>query len=579
LSNVSDITLASALTVGGPVFLYGDDLVVSAGLTAAGDVLFDGATLDANGNVKTTGVGSDVTLDVATASFAPGTYLWTSGGITNNGALTLEALNSASVSSYAQMKFGGTFTAGPSSSVQVQQYLEEGQHLLGVPFSGMTAAFFGGNNPGQGGVGSSGTGYATDNKNLWSWSGSDWTSVANNSTALSNGMGYVGNVGANGFRVASGVQTFAGVQPQTSVVVPLTYARADDAVVVDNETSANSGLNLGRYGWNLVGNPFTCALEYNYTNRPNGVNAAVYKWVKAKNGNPARYTAHSPAGSGNSEYIAPLQAFWVQATNGMGPNPALTLAMGTHGTVAHMPEFNKTSDYEADRFRFEVVRTSRPAWKDESYIALAPSTTDGFDGDWDAYKLTSGAESMDLYSFGPNERMSLANNALEYSEDATSPKQVPFGFRSPGHGETFSLQLDATAADGDYDVFVEDLVTRKMHDLASAGYSFVHDSTVTERFIVHFRSAKAREYANMGGAAAPLNVWTRPGELVFWMNQPANGRWTLMGLDGKEIQFGKVVLDGTSVHTTPIDAALPHGVYLVRTRLANGSTVFVRVML
>ena len=579
LGNASDITLASALTVNGPVELYGYDLVVSAGLTAAGDVLFDGATLDANGNVKTTGVGSDVTLDVATASFAPGTYLWSSGGITNNGALTLEALNSASVSSYAQMKFGGTFTAGPSSSVQVQQYLEEGQHLLGVPFSGMTAAFFGGNNPGQGGVGTSGTGYAADNKNLWSWTGSDWTSVANNSAALSNGVGYVGTVGTNGFRNAAGVQTFVGVQPHASAEIPLTYAYADDAVIVANETANNGGLNLGRHGWNLVGNPFTCALEYNYTNRPNGVNAAVYKWVKAKNGNPARYTAHSPAGSGNTEYIAPLQAFWVQTTNNMGPSPKLSLAMGAHGTVAHMPEFNKTSDYEADRFRFEVVRTSRPTWKDESYIALAAGTTDGFDGDWDAYKLTSGAESMDLYSFGPNERMSLANNALEYSEDATAPKQVPFGFRSTGHGETFSLQLDATAADGDYDVFVEDLVTGKMHDLASGAYSFVHDSTVTERFVVHFRSAKARDYANMGGAEAPLNVWTRPGELVFWMNQPATGRWTLMGLDGKEIQFGKVVLDGTSVHTVPIDAALPHGVYLVRTRLANGSTVFVRVML
>jgi hypothetical protein len=173
----------------------------------------------------------------------------------------------------------------------------------------------------------------------------------------------------------------------------------------------------------------------------------------------------------------------------------------------------------------------------------------------------------------------LANNAVSYSSEATAPKLVPVAFRAPGHGETFTLTVDTSLAENDYDVFLEDRLKGTLHNVRAGGYSFVHDSTVTERFIVHFRSAKARDFVQAGGAEAPLNVWTRPGELVFWMNQPATGRWTLMGLDGKEIQFGKVVLDGTSVHTAAIDAALPHGVYLVRTRLANGSTVFVRVML
>jgi hypothetical protein len=119
----------------------------------------------------------------------------------------------------------------------------------------MTAAFFGGNNPGQGGVGTSGTGYAADNKNLGAWTGSNWISVLNNSAALPNGVGYVGNVGANGIRVASGVQTFAGVQPHASVEIPLTYARADDAVflqdtrwVLDRHFKARKRYHFGTSG-------------------------------------------------------------------------------------------------------------------------------------------------------------------------------------------------------------------------------------------------------------------------------------------------------------------------------------------
>jgi hypothetical protein len=97
--------------------------------------------------------------------------------------------------------------------------------------------------------------------------------------------------------------------------------------------------------------------------------------------------------------------------------------------------------------------------------------------------------------------------------------------------------------------------------------------------LVHFRSQKARDFATMGGSEAPLHVWNRAGELAFWMNQPASGRYTLMGIDGKEYQSGTVRLDGSAVQSIPLTVPYPAGVYLVRTRLANGSTVFVRVML
>ena len=566
LSNASDITLASALTVGGPVEVYGDDLVVSAGLTAAGDVVFDGATLDANGNVKTTGTGSDVTLDVATASFAPGTYLWSSGGITNNGALTLEAENAAD-GAYSQMKFGGTFTAGAGSSITQQQYLEEGRHLMGSPFAVGTAAFFGGNNPGQGGVGASGTGYPSGNMNLFGWSGSDWEPLENNNAVIASGKGYIGSVGTNGFRLYPGVQSFTGTLPNASTTVSILKEPAHSGVTVAN--------GLGRDGWNLVANPFPCAIDAtNIASAGNGLNGAVYRWNPRSNNNNGAYEAHSPAGAHTDNHIAPLQAFWVQATN----SGQVTLSMNTHGTVLAAPVFRKTTDFEADRFRFEVVRASQPTYKDFSYIALAEGTTDGFDPEWDAHKLASGDRAVYLYSHSLD-GAALANNAVSYSSEATAPKQVPLAFRAPGHGETFTLTVDTSLAENDYDVFLEDQLKGTLHNVRAGGYSFVHDSTITERFVVHFRSAKARDFVQAGGAAAPLNVWTRSGELVFWMNQPATGRWTLMGLDGKEIQFGKVVLDGTSVHTVPIDAALPHGVYLVRTRLANGSTVFVRVML
>jgi hypothetical protein len=573
--NTADITLSSALTLTGPLEVYGGALTVDAGVTTSADMLFSGTSLDANGNLRTTGTGSDLTLDVATASVAPGSYIWTSGAVTNNGALTLEAENTPD-GAYAQMKFGTGYSAGAGSSITQQQYLEAGRHLMGAPFAAGTAAFFGGSDPAAGGVGTSGTNYPSGNMNLFGWSGSDWEPLANNAAAITPGKGYIGHVGAGGFRLTPGIQSFTGTLPNATTTVQIHKSNAATGVTVDNENTLNGGLGLGRAGWNLVANPFPCAIDASgIAVAGKGLKSAVYRWNPRSNGNQGAYEAHSPAGSLSDNLIAPLQAFWVQSNS----SGSISISMNDDGTVLNAPVFRKTTDFEADRFRFEAVRTASPTFKDVSYLSVAEGTSDGFDSEWDAHKLASGNSAVYLYSYAVD-GSTLANNAFEYSEAATAAKIMPMAFRAPGHGETYQITLDTALAEKTYDILLEDRRTGKLHNLKSDPYAFTNDTTASpERFLVHFRSQKAREFSNMGGSEAPLHVWNRAGELAFWMNQPATGRYTLMGLDGKEYQSGAVRLDGSAVQSIPLTAPYPAGVYLVRTRLANGSTVFVRVML
>jgi hypothetical protein len=302
---------------------------------------------------------------------------------------------------------------------------------------------------------------------------------------------------------------------------------------------------------------------------------AIYRWDPKSNGNSGQYHSHSPAGNPTESHIAPLQAFWVQTNNG---SASVNLSMATHGTVSQAPVFRKTGEFEADRLRLTVVRSGDASFRDEAYVAMAEGTVDGFDDAWDAHELNSGADAVYLYTYVEGEA-SMANNAIPYTKESLGDKIMPLAFRAPGTGETYTLALDQSLSESTYDVFVEDHKTGSVHNLTEAPYTFTNDASEDKRFSLRFRSEKTREFNAMGTEENGLNVWTRQGNLVLWMDQLGVGTYTLIGVDGRELLQGSLKLDGTRTQEVALPSNVTPGVYFVRARYTNGKTVFTRVVL
>lgn len=237
---------------------------------------------------------------------APGTA-WDFGSLKVAASKSI-TINSSS-SGYGQLKIRGTLNN--LGTVVHHQYVgASGHHAVASSMSDGFALT----------SGSSSSLYSYDAA-LGAWNMSPATTGA--------GVGYFAPVQASGGFAASGGTFSVTGTPNTSHTHSLGYA----------STVASGGSGNG---WNLVGNPYTCALDWTAVTKSSGVNNAFYIW------NPATLTydyyvsgVTAPTGtyagsSITSPYIAPLQAFWVQTTSA---GQTLTSTMAAAGTVAASPSY------------------------------------------------------------------------------------------------------------------------------------------------------------------------------------------------------------------------------------------------
>ncbi|MFM6959647.1 MAG: hypothetical protein ACKOW0_01305 [Schleiferiaceae bacterium] len=165
-----------------------------------------------------------------------------SGSLLVDGALVLNA----EFGDYSQLKVMGNVT-GTGTVTQKQFLTGEGYHALA---SSMTAGF----------AVTSGNASALFGYNAST--GAYFTSPS--LTAV--GQGYFGKLGANGFLASDGVFSVTGM-PNTSATFTLGYAA--------NVAAGGSGS-----GWNLIGNPYPCGLDWNSVAKTH-VNNAIYVWDPA----------------------------------------------------------------------------------------------------------------------------------------------------------------------------------------------------------------------------------------------------------------------------------------------------------
>lgn len=441
-----------------------------------------------NGKIKVNG---NATLPTSAAvTVAPGKGLEISGNLTlqDDAEIVLEA--DATNGNYGMLKFDGTVNLGTNASVTQQQNLAGGWHMVSAPMTATNAGFFGG-------IGSDAANGNSNTQNFFSWDGENFVNVPNNAATISPGTGYYGYVGQYGFQNAAGVYDFEGT-PNTTATFALVNESANNNVTVDQGSND---------GWNMLGNPFTCALDFGSLTLAN-VENTFYSFDPVSND----FVATSPAGLGDG-LIAPLQAFWVRA-NGNGTPSIDDPTIAGNGIVSSSPDFFRTGN-TFDRVVLRSAEVANPNFKDHTVIALIENTTDGFDNGWDARKMMPSENTPGIYTIGNGE--GLANNAIDYGPNRSDKKSIDLAFRASKQGANYSIRFDEDFMVNEYTIYLEDKLLGQFHDLKSGDYVFANDTNNRERFVVHFRSGALSsdlEFAN----AANIRAWVYEGTAYIHPN-------------------------------------------------------------
>jgi hypothetical protein len=222
--------------------------------------------------------------------------------------------------------------------------------------------------------------------------------------------------------------------------------------------NAPSGTNKGM---NLLGNPYPSYIDW----------GGLYSTYGAINyySNGGYISWNNDLGAG-SQYVPPMQGFFIYSANSSGTF-SLNVTKRTHNTQAFYKSANTLKPNTV------VLATMGESYSDKLFINFDPLATEGFDLQYDAFKiLANNAGVSELYSYSSDKMLSI--------DVRPESDMIPLGFRNTLSG-TYQLGIDQVA---DISVAVlEDTKVGIFHDMMTGPYSFDYTAGESDkRFILHF---------------------------------------------------------------------------------------------
>jgi hypothetical protein len=314
-------------------------------------------------------------------------------------------------------------------------------------------------------------------------------------------------------------------------------------------TDPSSG---GGGGWNLLGNPYPSAIDWNLVSRGSGIDNALY-YYDASVENYRYYIQYQPGfalGNG-SQYIPAMQGFMVHAKSTGDHALSIDNSCRVHQSL---DLFYKNYISMNNVLKLKVENEDR---SDDTYIILKDEASPEFDAAFDAYKLFSLNPAVpQVYSITPG-KTELAVNALCRNEGSLI---VPIGFKA-GTSGTFSITAGETKSfPSGTTIMIEDLKTGATQNLAKdPAYIFTAVSTDDpERFLLHF--------SGMNGVDSQIhqsNIKIYSNNHVIYVvsgQKYLNGTVILYTLSGQELF--KKDLHGKGHASFPVN--ITSGLYLVK---------------
>lgn len=308
-------------------------------------------------------------------------------------------------------------------------------------------------------------------------------------------------------------------------------------------------------GWNLVGNPYPSNIDWDIVEGWTKTNLynTVYVWNAP--GNKYGTYVGGVANNGGSNLIATGQAFFVRA-NAAGPALQINSAARTTSAVSFLKEGNSIQDILR-------ITANLNNYSHELVVRFKDEATDEFDGDYDAYHLSSITNAVvpDIYTVDASDvRYSI--NAVPYSGDE---KIITMAYKSTGDG---LVTLNASELESfnqsnpNIGILLEDLKTGTFTALKQhPTYSFTYYTTDDPlRFKLHF--GEALGVSENDADSKKCSVYVVNSDLFIQYNAFTNqtGIANLYDVQGRLMET--FVLDGSG--SQQFQVSTRSGVYMVK---------------
>ena len=320
--------------------------------------------------------------------------------------------------------------------------------------------------------------------------------------------------------------------------------------------------NGSKPGFNLVGNPYPSYLEWSKVNDANSsLMPSSTMWYRTKKLNQSSELVYqfwtvngdgvgSPNGA--SQYIPPMQAFWVRAKS----SGQLQL---TNDMRSHAPATDYLLKAPAVNSRTLIrLELSNGTNTDEAVLYLSENANNALDA-LDAPKMSiEDASIAEIFTRAGNEKLVI--NALQSLPKDT---EIALGFEA-GSATSFTLRANELSnLPTDVKLILKDNVTKAETDLTdgTAVYSFSNIATSGDRFSIIFRTS---------GAITGIDQPTFSG-LTAYSN--ANNQLTVLydgAIDAQTVVSvynavgQRLVTQSLKGVSTVIDGEFAPGVYVVK---------------
>ncbi|MBI9034716.1 MAG: T9SS type A sorting domain-containing protein [Bacteroidales bacterium] len=218
-------------------------------------------------------------------------------------------------------------------------------------------------------------------------------------------------------------------------------------------------------GWNLIGNPYSCAIDWDLISKTENIAGAIY----VRDGINGQYISWNGLTGDLSDGVIPaMNGFWVKA-NASDQQISISPADQLHSSTNH---------YKSDRDleNHLKITISGNDFTDNTYIMLMDSATEAFDSWTDAYKLFGVAAAPQLYSKMNETKYSI--NVLPNSEQELI---IPIHIKIGAEGD-YQLQFNGVESFKDLNsIVLLDHLTLWEYDLKTIGELAIH-SNVTDDF-------------------------------------------------------------------------------------------------
>jgi hypothetical protein len=306
-----------------------------------------------------------------------------------------------------------------------------------------------------------------------------------------------------------------------------------------------------RVGWNLIGNPFSSALDWNQMISI-GTDGAVYVW------NGSTYLSYNAGiGALTGGIIPSVNGFFVKA-NQNNATVIIPFAARVHSNIPF---------YKESIANLLSMRVDANNYSDQAFVNFNDNASSGFDSQFDAYKLQNIDQAPAIYSMITGNILSINSLPMQGNE------VVDLGFKCGVNGTYTITASGIESFDATTPVWLEDLKTGTVQNLRSnPAYSFDYTTADNEkRFKLHFKSATGIPANSQSG----ITIYSAMHTVVINNTTNLSGEVKIYDLTGRELLHTTM----TSQNETRIMTNFAVGTYLVKVTTLNGvvsNKVFIR---